>query len=193
MTLRLSYQQVADLEPCSLNRIPAFDKRKTMTAAQALAAGVPIDDLLWVAGQLGLKEQCVRFALGCARRAEHLSTDPRVKAANDAAQAWLDNPCEETRLAADRAAGAADRAGDALAAWAAWAAAWAAAALATDAALAADRAADRAAAGTAARAARTAWAAGLSAAPGAQVAAARVGAITAEILAQRELFLQIFG
>jgi len=75
-----------------------------MSAKQALEAGVSIADLLWVAAKLGHRDLCVRFALACARRVEHLSANPRVKACNDATQAWLDDPCERTRKAAANAA-----------------------------------------------------------------------------------------
>lgn len=44
-----------------------------------------------------------------SEQARH-NTDPRVTAALDAAQACIDNPCPETRAAADAAADAADAA-----------------------------------------------------------------------------------
>jgi hypothetical protein len=107
-----------------LDKIPSFGRRKYMTAAQALAAGVSIDDLLWVAGRMGLKEQCVRFALACARRVAYLNYDPCVQAALDATQAWLDSPAPETSEAAARAAWVAAEAAAEAAAEVAWAWAW---------------------------------------------------------------------
>lgn len=62
-----------------------------------------VSDLLWLAGRRLPKARIVTFAIGCARTVEHLNDDPRVKAAIDAAQAWVDNPTEENRKAADLA------------------------------------------------------------------------------------------
>lgn len=53
--ITLSRAQVEALNPCDLNKIPSFGSRKRMNARQALEAGVNIEDLLWVAGMLGLK------------------------------------------------------------------------------------------------------------------------------------------
>ena len=139
-TIKLTRDQVVALGPCSEDRIPNFGRRKSMSAAQALEAGATIDDLLWVYGQLGRKDLCVKFALACAQRVAHLNPDPRVPAAIDAAAAWVADPSEENRAAA-RAAGDA--------AWAAWAAAGAAG----------DAAAGAAAWAAAGAAARAAWAA----------------------------------
>lgn len=83
-------------------------------------------DLLWLAGKRLPKARIVEFAIKCARAVEHLSDDPRVKAAIDAAENWVREPTEDNRKAADAAAAAA--AWVAAAADAAAAAAWAAAA-----------------------------------------------------------------
>lgn len=125
--IKLTYAQLAALQPCALeSRKTLFGKRKTLTAAQALAAGASIPDLLWVAGRLGRKDLCVKFALACAQRVAHHNTDPRVQAALDATAAWIADPSEENRQATDATAraawAAATRAADA-AAWAADAAA----------------------------------------------------------------------
>lgn len=104
MPTRLTFEELRALQPCGLSRHKAlWGRRKYLTAAQALAAGASVDDLLWVAGRLGKKELCVRFALACAWRVAHLNPDPRVQAALDATQAWLDNPSDATRDAARRA------------------------------------------------------------------------------------------
>lgn len=101
MAISLTPDQLSTLNPCALDeRIALFGTRKRMTAKQALKAGATISDLLCVAGRLGLKEQCVRFALACAQRVAHLNPDPCVQAALDATQAWLDNPTSETADAA---------------------------------------------------------------------------------------------
>jgi hypothetical protein len=174
--ITLTRAQALALGPCSKDRLPKMARGQSMTAAQALEAGVSIDDLLWVAGQLGRKDLCVRFALACAQRVAYLNPDPRVQAALDATQAWLDDPSEARRAAARDAAEAAAGA----AAWAAGAAAWAARA-----------------AWAAAGAARAAWAAGAARAAGdaagAAAGAAGDAARAAEQQAQRAIFVEIFG
>lgn len=69
--------QIAALKPCSLDKLRVFKGRKTLTVAEALEAGASIDDLLWVAGRLGLKTECVRFAIACAQRVaqQEIKTD----------------------------------------------------------------------------------------------------------------------
>jgi hypothetical protein len=72
----------------------------------------------------------VKFALFCAKQVSHLNSDTRVKAALNAAEAWVEDPSEDNRLkckeAADAAATAyaaawaADAAAAAAAAWAAY-------------------------------------------------------------------------
>jgi hypothetical protein len=84
--IKLTYDEVVALRPCSLSRIPRFGRRKTLSAKQALELDVSISDLLWVAGKLGLKKECVQFALLCAQRAQSNNTDPRVNAALVATQ-----------------------------------------------------------------------------------------------------------
>lgn len=107
MTIALTRDQALALKPCSATKVPKFTG--TMNAAQALEAGVSIDDLLWVAGKLGCKELCVDFALRCTQRVAHLNPDPRVRAALDATAAGLADPSEENKVSAraDGAAGAA--------------------------------------------------------------------------------------
>ena len=162
--IRLTRAQVVALNPCSENHIPDFGRRKSMTASQALDAGTTIPNLLWVAGRLGRKDLCVRFALACAQRVAHLNPDARVQAALDATAAWLADPTDRNRAAAWAAARAAARA----AAWAARAA---------DAAEAADTAS---------------WAAD-AAAWAARAADAAEDAEDAEREAQRAIFKEIFG
>ena len=165
--IRLTRAQVVALNPCSENHIPDFGRRKSMTASQALDAGTTIPNLLWVAGRLGRKDLCVRFALACAQRVAHLNPDARVQAALDATAAWLADPTDRNRAAA-WASGVLARAAARAAAWAARAA---------DAAEAADTAAR--AADAAARAARAAEDA--------------EDAEDAEREAQRAIFKEIFG
>ena len=100
--ITLTRREVVALGPCSLRRIPVYRGRKALSAGDALEAGVPVEDLLWVASKLGLVRECVQFALACAKEVAHLNLDPRVQAAIDATQAWLDNP---TADAAEWAAG----------------------------------------------------------------------------------------
>ena len=174
--IRLTRAQVVALGPCSESRIPKFGRRKTMTASQALDAGASVDDLLWVAGRLGRKDLCVRFALACAQRVAHLNPDARVQAALDATASWLADPTEENRAAAWAAAWAAR------AARAAWDASNAAAWAAGDAAWAA-----RAARAAASNAWDAAWDARAASNAGAGAA------VAAEREAQRAIFKEIFG
>jgi hypothetical protein len=114
------------------------------------------------------------FALACARRVQHLMTDPRSVAALDTRERWLRGEATDEEMAAarDAAWNAADAAW--AAADAAWAAAWAAAA--RDAAWAAAEAARVAAWDAADRDAErdaawdAAWAAAWAAAEAARVA-----------------------
>ena len=124
-TLKLTYQDVLALKPCSIDRVPSFGRRKYLTAAQALERGATVEDLLWVASQIGRKDLCVRFALACTQRVAYLNPDPRAQAALHVTQAWLDAAGDAAARAAVRAA--ADAAGDAAAdaTGAAWAAEYA--------------------------------------------------------------------
>ena len=178
MTIKLTPVELAALGPCK-DYTHLFGRRRSMTATQAIKAGASLSDLLWVARRLGLKTQCVRFDLACAQRVAHFNPDPRVQAALDATQAWLDNPSDITASAAWAAAWDAGAAGDAAnaadAAWAAWAA--------------------RATAGVAGGAAGVAWAAGGATAGVASIAAANAvcaAAWAAEHQAQIKIFLEIF-
>ena len=55
------------MRPCS-NIAHLFGHRRTLTVRQAIKAGAPIRDLLWVAGRLGLGHLCADFAARCAAR-----------------------------------------------------------------------------------------------------------------------------
>jgi hypothetical protein len=70
----------------------------------------------------------VKFALFCAKQVAHLNSDPCIKAALSAAEAWVEDPSEDNRLKCKEAAAAtayaAVYANAAAAADAAWAAAW---------------------------------------------------------------------
>ena len=111
--IRLTKAELTALDPCGLDdRLKLFGRRKSMDARQALEAGVSIDDLLWVAGSLGRKDLCVRYALACAQRVAHLNPDPRVQAALDATAAWIADPSEVNRDAARDAAWDAARAAE---------------------------------------------------------------------------------
>jgi hypothetical protein len=159
--ITLTKAQVRALNPCSSYKYKhLFIADEAIDLQHCLNNGVSISDLLWVAGKLGLKRQCVQFALKCAQSVANLNTDPRVQAALDATQNWLDNQSNAyaAYAAADAARAAARAAYAADAADAARAAARAAYAYATDAAYAAS-AARAAYAAYAASAARAAYAA----------------------------------
>ena len=56
------------LRPCDPDQRRAlFADARTLTAREALERGATVRDLLWVAGRLGRKADCVRFAIACAR------------------------------------------------------------------------------------------------------------------------------
>jgi len=93
---------------------------------------------------------CVKFAVWCAKRVQHINTDPRVAAAIQAAEKWILDPSE--------AAYAANAANAANAAYAAYADAYAAAAAYAAADAAADAADDAAADDAVADAAYAAYA-----------------------------------
>ena len=82
------------------------------------------DDALWCLRAVDGHDREIRlFAVWCARTVEHLSQDPRVKAATDVAERYAGGDATESELGEARAAAwAADAAADA-AAWAAGSAA----------------------------------------------------------------------
>ena len=186
--IKLTYDQVLKLQPCSRNKIPDFGRRKYLTAEQALDKGVSVDDLLWVAGKLGRKDLCVRFALECAQRVSHNNTDIRVSKALRAVQAWLDSPSKSAAWSARSAAEAAEAAesAESAARYAARSAAWSARSAAESARSAAWSA--RSAAWSARSAAESAGFA-RSATWSATWSAAR----SAEELEQRKIFIRIFS
>lgn len=108
-TITVTLSQLLALNPCDRDRRAAlFEGVEALDAKEALALGIDLADVLWVVARLGRKDLCVRFAILCVKRAQHLSKDPVASyAALSAAQAWLDDPNEETRLRAGRAADAA--------------------------------------------------------------------------------------
>jgi len=166
MTITLTPEQLAAMEPCGLtDRLAMFGRRKSMGVKQALAAGATVRDILWVAGRLGLKDKCVRFALLAAQRAVRPDSDPRVQACLDAVNSYVADPTA-TNLKELQAARSA-------------AAAVAAATVAAAAYAAADAATTTAAVAAAAAAAYAAVAA----------AAAR----KQEIEAQHALLVEVFG
>lgn len=178
--ISITRDELVALEPCDLEqRLALFGRRKSLTAKQAFAAGATISDLRWVAGRLGHKTLLVKFALACAQRTAHLNPDPRVQAALDATQAWLDAPTEENRANAANAAAAA-----------AYAATNATASYTTPAAYAAYAAA---AAAYAASAAYAVSAASAASAAAANAAAAYDAGREKETAIQEALFLEIFG
>ena len=185
--ITLTRAEVEALKPCSLDRLDVFEGRDRLNAREALEAGASVSDLLWVAGRLGLKWEIVRFAVACVERVAHLNPDPRVTAALDAAQAWVDDPREDKRTAAKTAADHACDAyldGGGAAAYAAARAAYAAARAA--------QAAARAAQATYAAASGADAAADYAAYAAARAAQAAEAADAAEREAQRDIFLAIF-
>lgn len=100
--IKITRAELAALEPCYLyERLQLFGRRKYLTASQALEAGATIEDILWVAGRLGLGVKCVEFAEACVKRVEHLrDASPRSPEAR-----------AKIRLQVNRAAGYAANAG----------------------------------------------------------------------------------
>jgi hypothetical protein len=189
MTTKLTPTKLLALNPCDADkRLALFGKHKSLTAIQALKAGFSISNILWVAGKLDRKDLCVRYALAVAKRVAHLNPDPRVQAALDATQAWLDNPSNAAYTAYTAYTAAADAAATdaAYTAYTARSAAAYAATYAADAATYAARSAARSA-----DAADAAYAA-TYAADAATYAATYADARTTEEEEQRKLFLTIF-
>ena len=115
MSITVTKDQLAAMDPCDLDkRLALFGRRKAMNAKQAFAAGASIRDLLWVARRLGRKDLCIKFALACAQRVEHLNKSGKAKACNDATAAYLAEPSSDNlnklRIARRNAADAADAA-----------------------------------------------------------------------------------
>ena len=97
----ITREELKALNPCDLDeRLELFGGRERLTVAQALEAGATVEDVLWAAGRMGHKAECVRFAVACAESVAHLTPDPRVRAAIDAAKAWIASPTEENAAAA---------------------------------------------------------------------------------------------
>ena len=66
----LTKSSLAALRPCNLSRrLALFSDKSSLTVRQAISLGVSVNDILWVAGALGFKDQIVEFANGCAERA----------------------------------------------------------------------------------------------------------------------------
>jgi hypothetical protein len=89
-----------------------------------------LDDALWCLRAVEGEDRKIRlFAVWCARRVQHLMTDPRSLQALDVAEAYANGTATlvELRLAADAARAAARDAAWGAAADAAWGAAWGAA------------------------------------------------------------------
>lgn len=73
MTIRLTYAELEAMGPCSPSERKAlWGGRKYLTPELAFAAGASLNDLLWVAGKLGLKVQLADFASRCAAEVSHL-------------------------------------------------------------------------------------------------------------------------
>jgi hypothetical protein len=152
---------------------PAVKKIRADTpiTVRQIVETVGLNDALWCLRAMpGHDDKWRLFAVSCARRVQHLMTDPRSVAALDVAERYALGQATDEELAAARAA-ASDGSSDA--AWAASNAAWAA----SDAAWAAIAAA-RAASDAARAASDAAWAA--RAAAWAAIAAARAAASDAE-------------
>jgi hypothetical protein len=100
---------ITKFSPCSEGAAKALE---SATMAEAWDNCKRPDWLFWTLRKIQplTKEQAVTLALIFARSCSYLNMDSRVAAAIDAAQAWLDNPTEETRSAAADAAADAARA-----------------------------------------------------------------------------------
>lgn len=109
--MRISYDELIEMGACDpgLERFvtQTNDTREPVEVTSLIGGENTVGDLLWLAGKRFPKARIVTFAIGCARAVEHFNDDPRVKAAIDAAQAWVDDPTEENRVAARAAANSA--------------------------------------------------------------------------------------
>ena len=101
----LTRETLVALKPCDLpDRLRKFGGADAMGVREAFDAGFTVADVLWVAGRLGLAQDCARVALFAAKQVAHFNPDPRVAAALEAAQRCI---CAPTPAAADAAAHAA--------------------------------------------------------------------------------------
>ena len=90
----LTWAQILALKPCDPAPIqrrleaafPDYDVR-ALTMADGAAAGVDIDDLIWLAARVDERKTRL-FAADCAARVSHLAPDPRSRAAIVAARAF---------------------------------------------------------------------------------------------------------
>ena len=109
--MKISKQELIELNACE-DGLTRFIEQTNGTDEPvdvvSLIGGVnTIEDLLWLAGECLDKKDILVFTIKCAQLVSHLNDNPRVQTAIDAAQSWVDNPCEETRQAAADAADAA--------------------------------------------------------------------------------------
>ena len=115
----------------TLGKTKADDEPLAITT---ILASNGIDDALWCVRAVDGHDREIRlFAVACARRVQHLMTDPRSREALDVAERYANGEATADELAAAEAAAEAARAAAGDAAWAAWAAWDAARAAAGDA------------------------------------------------------------
>ena len=89
----LTREALVALKPCDLpDRLRMFGDSDSMGVREAFDAGFTVADVLWVAGRLGLAQDCARVALFAAKQVAHFNPDPRVAAALEAAQRCIDDP-----------------------------------------------------------------------------------------------------
>lgn len=173
-SMKINTEIIKALNPCDSrfnNYLSHYSDFDGILEDFILLDNISYNDKVWVFNRLATKEQNVKWSLLCASKMLSLfeteyTNDNRPRKALEAVEAYLDNPCDETRLVAKSAAEAARSA--ASAAEAAWLAARSAASAAASAWLAARSA--KSAARSAASAARSAWLAARSAAEAAEAA-----------------------
>ena len=97
----LTRETLVALKPCDLpDRLRKFGEADAMGVREAFDAGFTVADVLWVAGRLGLAQDCARVALFAAKQSAHLNPDSRVAAALEAAQRCIDDPTPAAAAAA---------------------------------------------------------------------------------------------
>lgn len=91
--LKITRDELLALNPCDGDaRLALFGPRKSLTAAQALKAGVSIRDVLRAAEQKGRKDLCVRFALLAAQRIALFDKSGTAQPCLDAANTYAADP-----------------------------------------------------------------------------------------------------
>ena len=116
--MKITVEKLEELGACSdgldafKSEFPNGAEFKDISERAINKGGDSLSYALWLAPRLMTKDNAVRFAIYAAREASHIfeaayPEEKRPRKAIEAAEAWLENPSEETANAAARAASSA--------------------------------------------------------------------------------------